>query len=73
MGNAPPTLTEISLKKYFAIIFLFIIGIFKIKWPKSEEKLEVGVGSFLVAAPLPTQLENRSYTTDDSPSCSVLN
>ena len=37
------------------------MGIFKIKWPKSEEKFEFGVGSFLVAAPFPhPQLENRS-------------
>ena len=36
---------------------MFGIGIFKIKWPKSEEKLEFGVGSFLVAAPLPPNLK----------------
>ena len=35
------------------------------KWPKSEEKLEFGVDSFLVAVPLPPppQLDNRSYAT----------
>ena len=39
----------------------FGIGIFKIKWPKSEEKLKFGSGypsnSFLVAAPLPPNLK----------------
>ena len=41
-GNAPPTLTENFTLEIFQILFLFIIGIFKIKWPKSEEELEFG-------------------------------
>ena len=52
-GIAPPTLSpgggrrpsNFDEKMHFrniSVFFLFGVGIFKIKWPKSEEKLEFG-------------------------------
>ena len=40
--SASTTLSENALQKYFEILFLFEKDIYKIKWPKSEEKLEFG-------------------------------
>ena len=39
---ALPTLTEKCTLKIFNKFFFFGMGVFKIKWPKSEEKCEFG-------------------------------
>ena len=45
-GPGPPPSQEQNIKTFILFYFLLFLPIFEIKWPKSEEKLDFGVGGF---------------------------